>query len=1627
MGQALSSPQLKAQIQGDLGVYFYFPVFDKTAAYGDTACCTLTQEAYEQLNSRTEQKLIVAASALNALRGKSEGEDDAQLTYRLAHSLVDGNTILVRLLPKHYPDPLSAPHLITPSIDTPPQRCALEEYLMELESISLSLQKEPVSSDDWRILPGGPPLTVSPSLANSSSCHLDREMLEVLHKALHVTLSDTKPTNTERFEQLNSPLETVTCLHPNVLPVIRVVETTTAFYVCQPYYPHTLAHLLTFSAEWLTLVRDRRLFFVYQLLATLAFCHSRGVIHGALTPSQIVVREDGWLMLTGFRAHSTPPTPVPRQTSPPTVAWLNGSLSTLDYLLTLNRLAGRREGDPNYHPIVPWVIDFTRAPPDFDGAWRDLTKSKYRLVKGDEQLDMLYAEGQGLTSGHHISEPWLTPLSYYNYLARRVPIPVLQKHVRGRYQASEYPRDMVRLYSWTPDEAIPEFYSDPNVFVSLHRDGSMDDLRVPEWAQSYAHFVEVHRRCLESVDVAPWIDLTFGYLLSGSHAVAAKNVVWFSTDTPRHYGFVQLFTLPHPRRLAATSAPSASPSSSSSSLRLRTLSSPSLSPSTAPLPKTKRSLFSNIKSRLVRVATAMDDKERLEKERDPTFETALTDEHIVSQGATATTLPTFDLSPSDLISPRSLETEEESLLEEFSPAALSSLSVSALSDHLREEHLTQFVQQAQRLEPDYRPPSATSSEWYSDYFAAACIVFELFTRQPLRTVYDGSDVHVPSLSSLPAVVRSLIETLLSPEYKPFDLSSLLRHVAFPRYFAKLYAFLLRFNALETPLLRVHFTRQSLAQLLTLPVEGIHLLLPTLLSFYSSTSSADTTVTLHALGFLDLLIDKLGRTQANEYLLPVVVSLLERQTSSVLFAELVRSNMLHVYAHNFGLVSFVQHILPHVRSALLSSHSEIAQLASRALVEVSALLPGVVYVKYVVYPLLGLLSKALTKSTPKVPIELLSSVFVELAGRQSFLSWVVVRHIIEPLLHLLTRAWHPTDTRSEENELQVLHSLIGLVERLVELVEADALQVILLRDSTFSTGGTNNTPNTTTVTVSTSAVDTTISSSGVSILHNVCSLLTQPAPTPGVYKSFCNLILTLVKRCGPPFTRKYLLPPLQRYFTAHYQKSRVVEMARGDSSVETNATTLPEMSPAHFPKFRSLLESRGFTTDDSRTYHEESPSESVFSVHQQQQQQLSTSDLSDVGSPSLLGSTQNSMSISPFSSQRGSVIPLVPLTPSIPSDGGSFQASSSQASALAPSLSDDVLAATRRQASFSSWLMELPVVTESFLSIATSSSQAKPSSGWHPHIAMTFREHMSAVRALAVHDNERFILSGSKDGVVKLWSLTTPTDRSKLTYQGQRIQTIQTVNFVDYGRLFGLCDGNMIQLCDVESGTLMAKLEHDSGYLTFEPFDDERALIAVTGGGAQLHQIDVRTERIVGEWQVSSAGGVRSLCVLPRLRSSDGLRAPFVAVGHAGGYVSIIHMHTGQVRWQWHAHEGAVTDLIPLTMSLITTSQDRNLALWTLEDPPSLVHLYKGHRDPVIGAAVIEEDLFSIAGPRLGICPLRLAPATGENNNIVVKIIHRTRIQKQSLKPNQLVALAAVPLHRLLVVGTEDGLIKIVSY
>ncbi|CAN9510897.1 unnamed protein product [Ophioblennius macclurei] len=397
---------------------------------------------------------------------------------------------------------------------------------------------------------------------------------------------------------------------PNVLPAECLLETAEALYVILPYTQYSLHDIVSFSPAKLANSHAKVLFILYQLLTAMRACHAAGLACGELSLQDVAVDEQLCSRLKVNLAHyeelgAEGGGPEPKRLEKArrnqalcddcfgelktlVLDWVHGRVSNFRYLMELNRLAGRREGDPNYHPVLPWVVDFT-AP---FGKFRDLRRSKFRLNKGDKQLDFTYemtkealaaAAGNGVGGGgvsgdvgagssgpsdhlhvpHHISDV-LSDITYYVYKARQTPKAVLCRHVRSQWEPNEYPASMERMQSWTPDECIPEFYADPSIFRSIHPD--MPDLDVPSWCKSCEEFVEVHRRLLESREVSQhlhhWVDLTFGYKLAGKEAVRAKNVCLHLVDNHTNltsYGVVQLFDQPHPPRLSPTQYAPAEP------------------------------------------------------------------------------------------------------------------------------------------------------------------------------------------------------------------------------------------------------------------------------------------------------------------------------------------------------------------------------------------------------------------------------------------------------------------------------------------------------------------------------------------------------------------------------------------------------------------------------------------------------------------------------------------------------------------------------------------------------------------------------------------------------------------------------------------------------------------------------------------------------------------------------------------------------------------------------------------------------------------------------------------------------------------------------------------------------------
>ena len=144
----------------------------------------------------------------------------------------------------------------------------------------------------------------------------------------------------------------------------------------------------------------------------------------------------------GDRAQCRLPPPPPSSRLTATQQWRLGHITNYAYLLMLNHASGRSLNDPNYHPVFPWITTFEEEIADadgLDGCWRKLDVSKFRLNKGDRQLDLQYN-----AYGHHVTEN-MSELTFCLYKARRVPILWLKRVVRRDFVSEHYPGNMERM------------------------------------------------------------------------------------------------------------------------------------------------------------------------------------------------------------------------------------------------------------------------------------------------------------------------------------------------------------------------------------------------------------------------------------------------------------------------------------------------------------------------------------------------------------------------------------------------------------------------------------------------------------------------------------------------------------------------------------------------------------------------------------------------------------------------------------------------------------------------------------------------------------------------------------------------------------------------------------------------------------------------------------------------------------------------------------------------------------------------------------------------------------------------------------------------------------------------------
>ena len=289
-----------------------------------------------------------------------------------------------------------------------------------------------------------------------------------------------------------------------------------------------------------------------------------------------------------------------------TAMWQRKEITNFQYLMVLNKYAGRTLNDVAQYPVFPWVLaDYRSASVDWanPALFRDLSKpvgalNEERLrvfVKRYEEMkeDGVNGPVPPFLYGSHYSTVgavtfWLTRLEPFSRVARELQGGGFDYPDRLFFNLDTAWENCLTSSS-DVKELIPEFFYMAEFFVNTNRywlgrrqnGDTVADVRLPAYTRGSPDlFVRFNAEALESpfasAHLNEWVDLIFGYKQRGRAAEAAHNVFYYLTypdavDASAAEGDsvdatalrtqlayfgqcpLQLFTAPHPARDATGS------------------------------------------------------------------------------------------------------------------------------------------------------------------------------------------------------------------------------------------------------------------------------------------------------------------------------------------------------------------------------------------------------------------------------------------------------------------------------------------------------------------------------------------------------------------------------------------------------------------------------------------------------------------------------------------------------------------------------------------------------------------------------------------------------------------------------------------------------------------------------------------------------------------------------------------------------------------------------------------------------------------------------------------------------------------------------------------------------------------
>jgi hypothetical protein len=179
-----------------------------------------------------------------------------------------------------------------------------------------------------------------------------------------------------------------------------------------------------------------------------------------------------------------------------TQEWIDGDLSSFEYLMTINEFSGRSFRDSTIYPIFPWVVasdaPLVHSASTIHAFFRDLSRPM-AAQSGEQNICYCTAPSRPAVLAYFLGR-----CAPFASLAVHNPIP---ETFTSMQDAVEF-----AIANSVFMELCPEFFFGAEYFQG--------DFTLPAWASNSHEFVYTHRKILESEEVSQhlhrWIDLIFG-------------------------------------------------------------------------------------------------------------------------------------------------------------------------------------------------------------------------------------------------------------------------------------------------------------------------------------------------------------------------------------------------------------------------------------------------------------------------------------------------------------------------------------------------------------------------------------------------------------------------------------------------------------------------------------------------------------------------------------------------------------------------------------------------------------------------------------------------------------------------------------------------------------------------------------------------------------------------------------------------------------------------------------------------------------------------------------------------------------------------------------------------------------